>query len=207
MGACAPPPRSDDGGMSVYEIRWLPYLGDAVAVRGGDITLTGTATTYDASLVDVQGAGFARGQSLETAWLVGGDTHRCLGTVEAVSATGFSVRLAAAPVQASRREHERTNLSVPLAVLASQEGSFGGRRFTGQSLDLSDSGLRALIDSAFTFEVGETLQVDIDLGPRVEHVLATVMWQQEHGTGERIAGLRFCNTQHTESWAALQRVS
>jgi hypothetical protein len=191
--------------MSAYEIRWLPYLGDAVAVRSGDVTLTGTATTYDPSRVEVEGTGFGLGQSVETAWRVGTDTHRCLGIVQSVRPTGFSVRLAV-PAQTSRREHERTHLSVPLAVLASQEGSFGGRRFTGKSLDLSDSGLRALVDSACMFEVGETLQVDLELGTRVEHLLATVVWQEQRGAAEQLAGLRFRSTQHTEFWAALQQV-
>lgn len=188
--------------MPGYEVRWLPYLGDAVAVRFADITLTGTATTYDPSLVLVEGTGFALGQAVETAWRVGTDTHRCIGTVEATSPTAFSVRLATVPAQTSRREYERTQLRVPLAVHASQEGSFGGHRFTGQSLDLSDGGLRALIDSAFTFEVGQALEVDIDLGVRVEHVHATVVWQEQRGAGEKLAGLRFRSTQHTESWQA-----
>lgn len=194
--------------MPSYDTQWLPYLSDTVSVRVGDQDLTGTTTRYDASLVEVGTAvaGLQLGQEVGVAWRVGADVHRGTAQVVELTDAGFSVRLPPAPAATSRRTHERVSLSLPLVLSATQHGSYGSVPHQARSLDLSNSGLRAIIDGNDGFGVGEILRVEVELGGNVEVLLACVVWETGHGAGERLAGLRFQDEVQATSWLALSRV-
>lgn len=188
--------------MPEYNQQWLPYLGDAVAVRTGDRDLMGTVTRYDAALVEIQATGMREGDAVEVAWQVGAAVHRCTGRVESTSDERFSVRLAAAPAQASRRTYERVSLSVRVAVSSRHSG---GVPYQGRTLDLSDGGLRALLASDTRFPVGQAVRVEVELGGRVEVLEASVVWENPHGAGERLAGLAFATPVDTGTWRGLSQ--
>lgn len=188
--------------MPEYNQQWLPYLGDAVAIRTGGRDLMGTATRYDATLVEVPASGMHEGDAVEAAWQIGAAVHRCTGRVEGASEDSFSVRLAAAPTQTSRRTYERVSLSVRVAVSSRHSG---GVPYEGRTLDLSDGGLRALLPSDIRFPVGQAVRVEVELGGRVEALEATVVWENPHSSGERVAGLAFATPVDTRTWRGLSQ--
>ncbi len=185
--------------------RWLPYLGDQVTIRMGNQPAAGRASRFDPGLVEFDmPLPVQVGERVEATWQVGGELHQCAAAVEDVTMDGFTVRLPqAAVVMESRRGHERVNVSVGLALSHTQNGSMEAHDFVGRTLDLSDSGARALIDAPVPLIIGEVLQVRLELDGVVETLNATVVWERQHGAGERLAGLRFAGEVRASRWAAL----
>jgi hypothetical protein len=51
--------------------------------------------------------------------------------------------------------------------------------------------------------MGVVLRVLVALAGVVETLPGTVVWEREHGAGERLAGLRFAGEVRASRWAAL----
>lgn len=188
-----------------FDDRWLPYLGDQVTIRMGDQPAEGRVSRYDAGLVEVETSLPVQiGQLVAASWQIGAELRQSAAVVEDVTAQCFTVRLPPAPIMsASRRRHERVNVSLELALSHTQNGSIAAQDCVGRTLDVSDSGARALIDSAAPLVIGEVLQVRLELDGQVETLSATVVWEREHAAGERLAGLRFAGEVQASRWAAL----
>lgn len=191
-----------------FDDRWLPYLGDAVALRVGDLPASGRASRFDPALVEVElPLQVAVGDRVNASWQVGADQHESTAVVEEVGGAGFTVRLPKAAFSTeTRRAHERVNLSVRVELTHPHGGSLERARI-GRTLDLSNSGARALIDDDEPLAVGQTLEVRLELGDAVEILTAHVVWERGHGRGERLAGLRFDSEVVATHWAALAAVS
>ena len=188
-----------------FDDRWLPYLGDQVTIRMGNQPIAGRASRFDPALVEIDTPMRIQvGEVVDAVWQVAGEPRQCAATVEDVTVDGFTVRLPPArETQGSRRRHERVNVSLGLAMTHTQNGSIEALDIVGRTLDLSDSGARALIDTAAPLVIGEVLQVRLELDGEVETLTATVVWEREHGAGERLAGLQFAGEVRASKWAAL----
>jgi hypothetical protein len=188
-----------------FDERWLPYLGDQVSIQMGNLPVAGQASRFDPALVEVDTPMRVQvGDVVEASWQVGVGQHRCAATVEDVTPDGFTVRLPPERTsRGTRRRHERVNVSLGLALNHTQNGSMAEAGCVGRTLDLSDSGARALIDTSEPLVIGEVLQVRLELDGEVETLTATVVWEREHGAGERLAGLRFAGEVRASRWAAL----
>lgn len=188
-----------------FDDRWLPYLGDQVTIQLGNQPAAGRASRFDSALVEIDAPMTVQvGEAVEATWHIGGELRQCAAVVEDVTMDGFTVRLPPAPAaMGSRRRHERVNVSLGMALTHTQNGSMEATDFVGRTLDLSDSGARALIDTAAPLIIGEVLQVRLELDGEVEVLSATVVWEREHGVGERLAGLKFAGEVRASRWAAL----
>ena len=188
-----------------FDDRWLPYLGDQVTIRMGNLPAAGQASRFDPALVEIDTPMNVRvGDVVDASWQVGAEVHRCTAAVEDVTMDGFTVRLPPEPTtMPSRRGHERVNVSLGLAMNHTQNGSLAEAGYVGRTLDLSNSGARALVDTAEPLVIGQVLQVRLELEGEVETLTATVVWEREHGAGERLAGLRFAGEVRASRWAAL----
>ena len=191
-----------------FDDRWLPYLGDVVTLRLGNQPANGRASRFDPALVEVElPMQVAVGDRVAASWQVGAEQHESAALVEDVVAGGFTVRLPKAPISPeSRRGHERVNLSVRVELTHPYGGSLERARI-GRTLDLSNTGARALIDDDEPLAVGQTLEVRLELGDAVEILTAHVVWERGHGRGERLAGLRFDSEVVATHWAALAAVN
>lgn len=185
--------------------RWLPYLGDQVSIRWRNRTAVGLTSRSDPALVVSESPMHVRvGEAVEATWHVGGAVRQAVAVVEDLTAEGFTVRLPPGPATApSRRRHERVTVSLELALEHEQNGSLAEPPTHGRTLDVSPAGARALVDAAEPLVVGEVLQVHLALDGHVEVLSASVVWEREHGPGERLAGLRFLGEVQASRWAAL----
>jgi hypothetical protein len=190
-----------------FDDRWLPYLGDAVTLHLSGQSANGRVSRFDPALVEVDlPMHVAIGDLVAATWQVGAEQHEASASVEEIVGGGFTVRLPQARVSTeSRRGHERVNLSVRMQLSQPSGGSLERAR-SGRTLDLSNTGARALIDDDQPLSVGQTLEVRLELGDSVEILTAQVVWERGHGRGERLAGLRFDNEVVATRWAALAAV-
>lgn len=188
-----------------YDERWLPYLGDLVELQVGGVSLRGRVSRFDPTLVEVeQQLALIVGQPVAASWVVGADVHDSGARIEELTEAGFSVRLPQARVSPeTRRQHDRHSLSLRMHVAPAHHGSLGFLPRQGRTLDLSNAGARALIDTDSPIGVGQVLEVQLEVGNVVHTLMAEVMWERGHGAGERLAGLKFQGEVQATTWAAM----
>ena len=188
-----------------YDERWLPYLGDAVELHCRPRPVAGRVSTSDPALVLVeQLVRVEIGEHIAAAWRVGAERHDAVATVEDRVETGFTVRLPQPRVSPeSRRVAERHELGLRLELSTPQAGSYGVSRRQGWALDLSDTGLRALVTTQDPLVVGEALQVRLEHGDEAALLSADVRWERAHDSGQRLAGLHLTEELSAGHWVAL----
>jgi hypothetical protein len=193
--------------MTGFDDRWFPFLTDAVEFTNETTgqCFQGIVSRYDPSLVEMTGpAPVAVGGRLASMWPMHGLMHGGYARVEEITADGYTVRLPERPaIPTSRRAQERLPVSVRVEVTSPFHGSLEGVAASGHTLDLSDGGARAVFAHGAPMQVGEILEVRLELADRVETLKAEVVWERGHGQGERLAGLKFQGEVEATAWAAL----
>lgn len=174
--------------------RWLPYLDDRVVVHTETGRVHATVSRWDpaVAVVDLSGPPMVPGQRVRARWRVGDDEHEGAATVEEVTPQAWTVRLDGphATPDFARRKDERTPASLPVTFTHAYSGSLGTVERPGRTLDISPSGMRLALDDGIV-NVGDILEVRLEVGGRVEKLVAYVMWEHSGPPGQRTAGLRF----------------
>jgi hypothetical protein len=140
--------------------------GDLIAVRPSVSEYVDQVVVKDGDVVEV----FWRGP----------DHHRALMAevleVEQGSAVRWRLRITSKAEQSQRRKAVRARATVP--VLARS----GGVDLTGETIDLSEAGMRAMLDGwGLPPELGQRMEVTLDLGDGSVSTKAEVVRHQSRG--------------------------
>jgi hypothetical protein len=169
-----------------------------------DVTLVSRGTTATACVirsdehglvVSPSGAGrswhdaIRPGDPVELYWVSGYEERTLPARVAQVDRDGQPVwhLLPTGPTERSRRRTAvRARVAVPVVV------PWGGELLRGSTLDLSESGLKALVDGSGTPpESGTPLRVALDLDDLTLQVAGEVAWGSTPGTGRWVLAVRF----------------
>ena len=78
--------------------------------------------------------------------------------------------------RSQRRKAVRARVQVPVII------PWGGRQMEGKTVDLSEAGMRALMDGwGIPMESGTTTQLTIDVDDALIHLRGEVVWNNERG--------------------------
>ncbi|MDQ6850650.1 MAG: PilZ domain-containing protein [Actinomycetota bacterium] len=162
---------------------------DVTLVAHG-ITVTAAVELSGSGLVVVrpEGDGTAwkaavgRGEAVELYW-VGGEEERTLnGLVTEVEdgADGGDARwhlsVNGPATRSQRRKAVRARVQVPVLI------PWAGAQLTGNTVDLSEAGIRALMDGwGVPLEPGTACQVSLDLDDVLVHLIGEVVWTHVRG--------------------------
>ena len=162
---------------------------DVTLVAHG-ITVTASVEVSNSGLVVVrpEGDGSAwkaavgRGEAVELYW-VGGEEERTLkGLVTMVedAEDGDDARWHLAvngpATRSQRRQAVRARVQLPILI------PWAGAQMTGNSVDISEAGVRAQMNGwGVPLDPGTPCQVSIDLGDTLVHLIGEVVWTQVRG--------------------------
>ena len=119
------------------------------------------------------------GDAIELYW-VGGYEERTLGGVVSSIESGAEPRwhlsVKGQAERSQRRKAVRARVQVPVII------PWGGRQMEGTTVDLSEAGMRALMDGwGIPMESGTTTQLTLDVDDALIHLRGEVVWNNERG--------------------------
>ena len=185
---------------------------DVTLVSRG-ITVTACVTRSDELALVVSPAGVGRawhetikpGDRVEVYWVSGYEERTLPATVSEVDNTGapsWHLRPTGPAERSQRRKAVRAKVAVPVVI------PWAGGLLRGTSLDLSESGLKALVDgwglppeSGTTVEVTLSLEDDVTLDLR-----ADVAWGSDRGTGQWVLAIQFTDVDDRKADTVRRRV-
>ena len=128
------------------------------------------------------------GDPVELYW-VGGHEERTLGgtvsSVEGGAEPRWHLSVKGQAERSQRRKAVRARVQVPVII------PWGGRQMEGTTVDLSEAGMRALMDGwGIPMESGTTTQLTLDVDDALIHLRGEVVWSNERGA-QWLMAMRF----------------
>ena len=119
------------------------------------------------------------GDAIELYW-VGGYEERTLGgvvsSIEGGAEPRWHLSVKGQAERSQRRKAVRARVQVPVII------PWGGRQMEGTTVDLSEAGMRALMDGwGIPMESGTTTQLTLDVDDALIHLRGEVVWNNERG--------------------------
>jgi PilZ domain len=169
-------------------------FADVTLVTRG-VTVTASVELSDAYVVIVRPQGdqsscdLQPGESVELYW-VGGHEERTLpGTLtslEGGSEPKWQIAVKGQAERSQRRKAVRARVAVPVIV------PWAGSQMTGTTVDLSEGGMRALMDGwGLPPEPGTPTQLSIELGEDLLHLQGEFVWTADRGGQQWLLAMKF----------------
>ena len=119
------------------------------------------------------------GDPVELYW-IGGTEERTLGgtvtSIEIGPDPRWHLKVSGQAERSQRRKAVRARVQVPVII------PWGGRQMEGTTVDLSEAGMRALMDGwGIPMESGTTTQLTIDVDDALIHLKGEIVWNNERG--------------------------
>jgi hypothetical protein len=119
------------------------------------------------------------GDPVELYW-IGGHEERTLGgtvtSIENASEPRWHLSVKGQAERSQRRKAVRARVQVPVII------PWGGRQMEGTTVDLSEAGMRALMDGwGIPMESGTTTQLTLDVDDALIHLRGEIVWNNERG--------------------------
>ena len=169
---------------------------DVTLVAHG-ITVTAAVEVSESGLVVVrpEGDGTAwkaavgRGDAVELYW-VGGEEERTLEGLVSVIEDGDDPRwhlsVSGPATRSQRRKAVRARVQVPVLI------PWAGAQLTGTTVDISEAGIRALMDGwGVPLEPGTSCQVSLDLDDVLVHLIGELVWTSVRGSAQWLLAIKF----------------
>jgi hypothetical protein len=169
-------------------------FADVTLVTRG-VTVTASVELADAYVVIVRPQGdqsschLQPGESVELYW-VGGHEERTLpGTLtslEGGSEPRWQIAVKGQAERSQRRKTVRARVAVPVIV------PWAGSQLTGTTVDLSEGGMRALMDGwGLPPEPGTPTQVSIEVDDKLLHLHGEFVWTADRGGQQWLLAMKF----------------
>ena len=157
---------------------------DVTLVTRG-VTVTASVEVSSTGLVVVRPQGdqsacdLQPGESVELYW-IGGHEERTLGgtvtSIENGPEPRWHLKVSGQAERSQRRKAVRARVQVPVII------PWGGRQMEGTTVDLSEAGMRALMDGwGIPMESGTTTQLTLDVDDALIHLRGEIVWNNERG--------------------------
>ena len=185
-------------------------FADVTLVTRG-VTVTASVEVADAYVVivrpqgDQSASGLQPGDPVELYW-VGGHEERTLpGTLTSLENDGDEARWQIAvkgqAERSQRRKAVRARVALPVIV------PWAGSQLTGTTVDLSESGMRALMDGwGLPPEPGTPTQLSLELGDELLHLQGEFVWTADRGGQQWLLAMKFVDVPEQAGDALRRRV-
>ena len=119
------------------------------------------------------------GDPVELYW-IGGTEERTLGgtlvSIEGGADPRWHLKVAGQAERSQRRKAVRARVEVPVII------PWAGAQMEGKSVDLSEAGMRAIMDGwGVPMEAGTTTQLTLEVDDALLHLRGEIVWNNERG--------------------------
>jgi hypothetical protein len=181
-----------------------PYLDRPEESASADVTLISRGITVtahvevsDVSLVVVaptgdvtawENADLQQGDAVELYWIGGQEERTLAGTISQIDRGAdprWHLAVAGQAERSQRRKAVRARVSVPVII------PWAGSQMTGSTVDLSEGGMRALMDGwGVPLDPGTPSQVSLTLDDALVHLHGEIVWTSIRGA-QWLLAMRF----------------
>jgi hypothetical protein len=181
-----------------------PYLDRPEESTSADVTLISRGITVtahvevsDVSLVVVaptgdvtawENADLQQGDAVELYWIGGQEERTLAGTISQIDRGAdprWHLAVAGQAERSQRRKAVRARVSVPVII------PWAGSQMTGSTVDLSEGGMRALMDGwGVPLDPGTPSQVSLTLDDALVHLHGEIVWTSIRGA-QWLLAMRF----------------
>ena len=169
-------------------------FADVTLVTRG-VTVTASVEVSDTSVVIVRPQGdqstcdLEPGESVELYW-VGGHEERTLPGVltslEGGTEPRWQIAVKGQAERSQRRKAVRARVAVPVIV------PWAGSQMTGTTVDLSEGGMRALVDGwGLPPEPGTPTQLTVEVDDELLHLEGEFVWTADRGGSQWLVAMKF----------------
>jgi hypothetical protein len=155
-------------------------------VEVSDVSLVVVAPTGDASAWE--NADLQQGDAVELYWIGGQEERTLAGTISQIDRGDeprWHLAVAGQAERSQRRKAVRARVSVPVII------PWAGSQMTGSTVDLSEGGMRALMDGwGVPLDPGTPSQVSLTLDDALVHLHGEIVWTSIRGA-QWLLAMRF----------------
>jgi hypothetical protein len=155
-------------------------------VEVSDVSLVVVAPTGDATAWE--NADLQQGDTVELYWIGGQEERTLAGTISQIDRgdePSWHLAVAGQAERSQRRKAVRARVSVPVII------PWAGSQMTGSTVDLSEGGMRALMDGwGVPLDPGTPSQVSLTLDDALVHLHGEIVWTSIRGAQSLLA-MRF----------------
>jgi hypothetical protein len=157
---------------------------------------TGGGPGWDSTAIE-------RGDAVELYWVGGQEERTLAGTVtqlEDGAEARWHLAVSGQAERSQRRKAVRARVEVPVII------PWAGGQMTGNTVDLSEGGIRALVDGwGLPPEPGTPTQLSLDVGDELLHLRGEFVWTSDRGA-QWLLALKFIDVPEKASDALRRRV-
>jgi hypothetical protein len=155
-------------------------------VEVSDVSLVVVAPTGDASAWE--NADLQQGDAVELYWIGGQEERTLAGTISQIDRGAdprWHLAVSGQAERSQRRKAVRARVSVPVII------PWAGSQMTGSTVDLSEGGMRALMDGwGVPLDPGTPSQVSLTLDDALVHLHGEIVWTSIRGA-QWLLAMRF----------------
>jgi hypothetical protein len=155
-------------------------------VEVSDVSLVVVAPTGDAAAWE--SADLQQGDAVELYWIGGQEERTLAGTISQIDRGAdprWHLAVAGQAERSQRRKAVRARVSVPVII------PWAGSQMTGSTVDLSEGGMRALMDGwGVPLDPGTPSQVSLTLDDALVHLHGEIVWTSIRGA-QWLLAMRF----------------